>query len=393
MNTQFDVVPGFDPTSVASVSFSQLLQMIAQLAPLNNVGFIIAQPGPSLNSPLTQGVGGAPDVAGNPRFARYMWLNTYLSTVAPTPYQYNTTDGKWYSNSSAASSIYDAQVAVGADVQITKLLAGTARWIVRTNSAGTAMEFVNPNAIFANGDVPLTALDVTGAPGSLSLLQRSATGVISWGVLDVTGSVSNLAVLNLAPAVVNGYVLQTIAGVATWVATSAAFADHDITLSKLNQSGAASGDIIIYDGANWAKSSAAPFTTSYAHDVVAGDKLSGTAVATGAGIFPAVGANIQYRVDHGLGDLSGKFYFLKAVGFCTSTDAGYAVGDEVPLTDFYNTGTARNAAVVSMTNAGDSINIAFNSSSGALLVINAVGAQAVVDVSKWGIRISAASNH
>lgn len=87
----YDVISGLDISSLASVTQAQLVQMVNQIAPLSNVGFVLAFDGAAAGA---AGVG-FPDVTTNPRYVRYLWIDTqnrsapvlkrYSGTYAGTP--------------------------------------------------------------------------------------------------------------------------------------------------------------------------------------------------------------------------------------------------------------------------------------------------------------------
>jgi len=78
MSAQYDFTTQLDPTSLASVTAAQLLQMFQTLTPLTNIGGVIYG-------------STTPDIANNPRFARYLWIDTSTigATTQATPKYYN----------------------------------------------------------------------------------------------------------------------------------------------------------------------------------------------------------------------------------------------------------------------------------------------------------------
>lgn len=220
MAAENDIVSGLDISSLASVSQTQLLQMINQAAPLVNRGGIIFMSGAAA---------ALPDIAANPRFSRYIWLDT--QTDPPTPKIYNAGAGTWGSLVVGAGSITNAEISAAAAIAITKLAFGTARYIVRTNAAGNALEFVNPNSIFTTNDVPLSALDSSAAAAGKTYLQRNASsGITSFQpVAFADFAAGDLIAVNKITPGTNGYVLGTVAGAVTWATIESLITTLDYT--------------------------------------------------------------------------------------------------------------------------------------------------------------------
>src|SRR2546422_359553 len=135
--SQYDVIPGFDISSLVSATQLQLMQMVSQLAPLSNIGGVI----------VFSGGGGTdwPGVVNNPRFKRYVWIDT--ATVPPIAKIYDASGADAYANWTQIAlpdgAVTTAKLAALA-VTVAKIAVGTARYILRTNVAGTAVEFANP---------------------------------------------------------------------------------------------------------------------------------------------------------------------------------------------------------------------------------------------------------
>lgn len=350
---QFDFESGFDLTSLPSATQSQVMQAINQLGPLNNIGGVIWQAGTSLSATIAQGTGGSPSVTDNPRFARYVWLNTFnAAAAAPTPYYYNASTSNWTSTSIAALSITNAEIATAAAIAVTKLAAGTARHILRTNAAGTAPEYINPNSIFTNNDVPLVALDASAASGTESFLRRVAgTAVFKTFAETVTAIQNALSGVNpsvLAPgSVLNTFLGTNSAGTVIFDTLnnilSGAGAANKLNLGFLAQSGAVAKDNIRWDGSSWSPRAPAfadkmtPFITTSA------ELLNGTAAASGS--FPSAPNNTTYRYAHGLGAVPAT---VRVVGIQTGvpTVGGYLTNDEVDAHNFYTITEKRDAIQV-----------------------------------------------
>lgn len=331
MSAQFDFLAGLDISSLSSVTQAQLMQMINQLAPLTNIGGVIFQTGTSLAATIPEGTGGSPDVTNNPRFERYIWLNTYnAAAAAPTPYYYDASSGDWSSNAVAPLSITNAEIAAAAAIVVTKLAAGTARYLVRTNGAGTSVEYVAPASIFNNGELPVASIVPAGGNGYL----KTVSGAAAW-VVDATeraaiqAAITSLAVSQLA-AGSNGNVLTTLAGVPTWAAPATAFpSGSNLPLGALAQGGAVANDALVWNGSTWVPSTQALRTISTA--VVSTTGVVSTTDAAGGNITGTI-ANLTHRIAHGLGAIP-KSVQLNLV--CTVADTGvdalFALNTELPI--------------------------------------------------------------
>jgi len=136
MAQQNDIQAGFDLSSVNPVSQSQMMQALENLAPLANIGFIIIQ-------------ATTPDVTNNPRFARYIWLDS--STTPYSPKAYDTGTLAWVALPLAAGAVIAASIANGAVTYNTKIggfapAAADALKYLRVDAAGTAVELITLNS-------------------------------------------------------------------------------------------------------------------------------------------------------------------------------------------------------------------------------------------------------
>lgn len=290
---QYDVAPGFDPSSLASITQAEYIQAIEQLAPLSNIGLVIAQAGTGVAASYVQATNGSPDVANNARFARYIWLNTFSSP--PTPYYYKASDTTWRIATIAALTITDAEISAAAAIAITKLAFGTSRYILRTNVAANAVEYVAPaNTLNAN-ELAVVKLTANGTDGYL----KTVAGQTVW----------------VADATERAAIIASISGL-----SGSAFADHSIGLVKLAAGGAANGDIIRYNGTDWVKASPGL-------DIYSGAAINNGVAMTGT-LNSAAGS-----VAHGLGSVPRVW---KVVAVCGIVEANYALGDEVDIHNFLN---------------------------------------------------------
>ncbi len=326
LTAQFDVQPGLDPSSLTSLTQTQLLQMIQQIGPLSNIGGIIVGAGASLNAAILQG-STSPSVTNNPRFARYIWLNTFAAaSAAPTPYYYDASTSLWRSTSVAAGSIIDASISATAEIQVSKLQDGNANEIIVTDGAGTGVEWKSVATLLAalNDSVPLTAIDDTGAAGAESFLRRVGSTVI-WKtftetVTAIQNALTGVPVTTLTPGANNTFLGTNGAGVVAFDTFNNLVTALGVDLQKLAQGGAATGDLLYWNGTSWVK-----ITPSL--DLTNGNTYSTTGTL---GAINLGSATLTENFAHGFGSTP---RLVRVVVRCTAADAatGYGIGDEIDV--------------------------------------------------------------
>jgi len=372
MAPQYDFTPGFDLSSVTNPTRQQVIQAISQLGPLSNIGGIVAQAGANANASIPQGTLGSPSITDNPRFARYIWLNEFGDT--PIPYFYDSATAAWVSTTVAPGSIGNNEVAANAAIAVSKLAVGTARYLVRTNTAGTAVEYVSPPGALNDGELPVAKLTPNGVNGYL----KTITGVATW-VSDATERAAIVSGLTgIAPPAIQPGANQTllgtdITGAVKFDTPGNLLANGSIGLVLLNQGGAATGDILYWNGTAWVK-----FTPAI-------DLLNGVAISTGGVLSTAGGTgdltNNIHVIPHGLGAVRPKQVRVVAVNL--STDLGYAAGDEVELYSFRNTGSNNGCTAF----CSDTVNITALLAAVTLEIPNkATAVYAGVDETKWRVK-------
>ena len=167
--TKLVIVEGFDPTSVATPSNSQLLQMVHEAQPASDVGFVIFADDP-------------PDIVQYPVLERFLWLKT----ASGVP------NGEVYYNDGASWTLITALTLSGGDladgsVTLSKLSPdGNAYQIIRINAGQTAFEFIDLLDAIAAGTLPLTKLAT--ATGANYFLRSNGSNV--WA--EVTAAVAYL---------------------------------------------------------------------------------------------------------------------------------------------------------------------------------------------------------
>jgi len=171
---QFDFEAGIDLTALTSVSQSQLMQAINQIAPLSNIGGVL------FGLPATYD---ETFMVANPRCERYVLVDTTAE-----PYQLKTwqdSTNEWVSGTNNITA--GSQIAFGildiegldAAIHVDPGTA-TAKQVYRRNSAGTGFEFADPTELFTAGsdEVLLTFLEYTSATEGQLLAITS--GVPAW---------------------------------------------------------------------------------------------------------------------------------------------------------------------------------------------------------------------
>ncbi len=318
MAAQYDFEPGLNISALSSATAAQLMQLISQAVPLSNIGGIIFQ-------------ATTPDVASNPRFERYIWLDD--SSDPPVAKYYNAGTTTWTAVAVAAGSISNAEIAAAAAIAITKLAAGTARYIVRTNAAGTALEFVAPTGIFNSDELAVVKLTSNG--GTDGYL-KSVSGVTQWVANATERAAIAASLTSLNPTVLaagsNNTLLGTdSAGVVKFDTPGNLLANNAIGLALLAAGGAAANDILAFDGSNWVKQTP-------------GLGLSSSAINLGVMSANGISTTV-HTFAHGLGSIPKLIYaVLVNTG---SAEAGYATNDEVAIYSFRDTGDGNPVIAVS----------------------------------------------
>ena len=371
MAAQKDLVPELDVSSLTSVTASQLLQALNTLTPLDNIGGIVVQAGTSLAATIAQGTSGSPSITDNPRFERYIWLNTYnTAAAAPTPYYYDPSTGNWTSSSIAAGSISNSHVNAAAAIAVTKLAFGTARYVLRTNAAGTALEFVSPAGINQTNEIPVNNLVVGGSNGYL----KSSGGSVVW-VTDATEraaiqtALSNLAVTVLAPGANNTLLGTNSSGIVKFDSIGNLLVNGAIGLALINSGGASQYDVLEYSGSVWEKKTPAV------------NFLQGATINTGITVG-ALGGSQVYSQAHGLGGTPKQ---VRVVAVCATIDNGYAVGDELDIHSLRDAGNVSAGVCADGTN----ITVLLSSAAGNSIPNKGTGVYAAMTEASWNLKIYA----
>jgi hypothetical protein len=371
---QFDKVSGLDFSGLASVTAVELLQSINQLAPLANIGGVIVLDGSVY----------FPGVTANPRFKRYIWIDTQGGTAVAKIYDQSGADtyAAWVDIAISDGSVTTAKLA-DLSVTVGKIAVGTARFLLRTNAAGTAVEFVNPNSIFAAGDIEVDKLGHTGAPASVCYLKKDAAGTKSWAnpsFADFPAG-TTLAQSQISPSATNGQVIGTVAGIAAWAHIKDLIPiGSEIPITKVDGSGAAAYQVLRKNAGNTAlEYGTLPINRYYTFDAGNLGAILPSAAATGAVNFA-----------HGLGAFP---VLVKCVLRCINAELGYVAGDETPFESVYDNPVADQRGRPCFSYAYDATNVtlfALNSAAGDRIMLRRdTGAPTAMTDANWRVRIYA----
>jgi len=377
MSAQYDFNPGIDISGLSSVTQAQLLQMVAQLAPLSNIGGVI----------VMSGAGSAhPDVTNNPRFARYLWIDTQsLPTTLLKMYDGSgDTYAAWVTTTIADNSITAAKLANYAvsilngsgNPKIAYKQDGTAdsaksNYLVRLNSDGQYVEVVDAATVVNGVTINLSQLNVTAATNGYVLTYNSSLGSAVWTALSVSSLISANTIsydkLLNGSAGQAGYLMRANPSSPYDIqlvqnndenATGNLFALRSLRLAVLSATGAASGDSIRFDGTNWARFR--PFYGS-------------------VGVLP--GSDTSISIAHSLGAQPRVLIgYLKNISGGALN--GYAANDIVDIKALFVSGADKNALAIS----ADATNITVSANWGPNYTIRPKGgggASAIASVANW----------
>jgi hypothetical protein len=147
MPTQNQFVEGLDPTGLPIVGASELLQLIREAHPEAYIGLVFV--GTT-----------APDIANNPQYARYLWLDT---TNSLNPRIKIWTGTVWQPYSFEYNEISGLAIQPGS-IPLTKLNLSTStpNFLFAVNSTANGIVFVDPLTIFGVNSFPISSI-VQGA--------------------------------------------------------------------------------------------------------------------------------------------------------------------------------------------------------------------------------------
>lgn len=290
-----------------------------------------------------------PDVTNNPRFVRYIWLDTQTANSVVLKIYQGTypsdTYADWSSVTIADDSITAAKLADYAvtilngsgDPKIAYNQDGSAdatksNYLVRLDANGQYLEVVSAAAVVGALTINPQQIDVSTASDAYVLTYRSSDGFASWRAVSISGLIgaNSLAYDRLYNATV-GYILRADPATGIWAAiepndlTKDIFTIRSIRLNRLDATGASTGDRLVFDGTNWIRAAANSGT----------GKFYGIPTSGGT-TLPAVTGGIL-SVAHGLTATPKRVGgFIK----CTNAagGAGYAQNDVVSLSSLMKKG-------------------------------------------------------
>jgi hypothetical protein len=240
MSAQLDLISGNDLSALSSVTQEDLMQAINKVAPLSNIGLIVAS--------ATR-----PDITNNPRFIRYGWLDISTpSTPVLKAYTADRTvlvdlDASWTTVSGALSSILTSMFAVrsatgGVTIDLIKTNAGYTNagngyYLLRVAGNGKDVEAVSlDSALSGGGGVPLARLSQVGlVAGKFIGNSGGSAGYVSIiPNTDLVGSARIDIPTNVLPGTARYVARTNAAGTAPeWVTPNDAFADNELTIARI----------------------------------------------------------------------------------------------------------------------------------------------------------------
>ena len=156
------------------------------------------------------------------------------------------------------TNIENADIKASAGIVITKLAPGTANYIVKTNSGGTALEhglIANAN-IDASAGIALSKLATdplarANHTGTQAFTTITGTVPINQGGSGATTAQDAINALTQVSGATNEYVLtkDTSTGNATWKVASTVASFDDLT--DVSVGSQAQGDVLYFNGTNW----------------------------------------------------------------------------------------------------------------------------------------------
>ena len=341
---QNELIPGLDASALTQVSGSQLYQMVAAALLTNSRGGLIVD-------------NDEPDVVANPKFIRYFWVKP--SEQKKITRVYNTDTSSWESQNLGELSVGTDELK-NESVTLEKLFnpndVDKAGWFLKVNGSGNG--WVIEAFSIADGSITLTKLN-KGA-GNAGDIVRVALDDSGFEFATLDDLLSDLGPESIPlPAINTGGVRGGLA-VINSAGTSFALLPPGVA-----------GQILRTPGPNlppvWSNEIVQLFTS----------QLLPVAQSIPAGFG-------QVTQAHGLAAIPS---FVKLEMLCTVTDAGYAVGDYVPIQCFYfQVGDTQYPIGYSYNNTN--IVVSFS--------VNPIGVQhkttdniIAIDRAKWNIVISA----
>lgn len=383
MPAQYDYNPGLDLSALTSATLAQIVQAIAQITPLENIGGVIKQAGTSQAATIAQGTGGSPSVSDNPRFERYLWINTFA--MPPVPYYYNSTSGNWTSVTIAAASVGPTQLAAHATIldhffNDTAANAAQAGKILRFDSAGDLIEAVTLATILVANSVPLTAIDKSGAADFSVLAYRTSDGLAAFRALTGSFFGSGTIGLDKLATATDGYIMKMSGGAWTGVAPTSLLPTGSVNLDRLNNNNDSGGAPGAYQVP---QRNAGNTVTEWTTPV-----FSRQETVDDVAVLGTVARVATF-------DFSFTVKMFRATVRCTTNDGSYVVGDEIELAsvmlhDGVNNDQYPKGTQFVGTADGSIVSIGLTTGVTSLIVNHkTTGVVTVLDPADWTIRVRA----
>jgi len=298
--------PGFDLSSLTSVTQAQLMQALSQMEPIGNIGFVIWQ-------------STTPSVADNPIFARCIWADTSAGVGNTVLKYWNGSD--WVVGTVAVGSIDNPDSIVDGTITIIKMdgSEGAPGQVARIKTpGGGSLQYVDPAALFSGtGELNVNNLAATALQNDYFL--RVQNGVATWVAYNPSQDLSNVSPSVLQAGAYNSLLVTTASGNREWTKTplsninNSGEASDVLNLSKLNANGLSSGAVPKVSGGVWAGSTPSIdiFNTTKYVDALA--TLTFNAINTVTTVFTAIPR------------------YWKVVIRCEIAESDWVVGDELEL--------------------------------------------------------------
>ena len=176
---EYDLIKGIDMTGSTSVTATKLNQLVDNGTAAGGKGMLIY-------------ASSTPDIANNPRYSRFIWLNTNYDP--PIPFAYKTNGAYWTNitaiSSIAAGSVVEASIAANA-VTTTKIADNAVTDAKITAGAITSTKYAAgsiSNASIAN----LTIIGGNIATNTITVTNLSQNGGIAYQTMRINSAASSL---------------------------------------------------------------------------------------------------------------------------------------------------------------------------------------------------------